>query len=70
VFQFLKSADVDFHQFMGESWMEVSSPSLAINKVPSAIQNKVQGAKNKVVKPHRTKKCLALIRKLKSSYQT
>jgi len=37
--RFFKVCDVDFCQFFNESWMEVSSPSLAINDVLSTIRN-------------------------------
>jgi Uma2 family endonuclease len=45
--QLLRGVDVDFLQFLDESWTEVPSPSLAINEVSSTILNKPQEAKKK-----------------------
>jgi hypothetical protein len=45
--QFFKTCNVDFRQNLDESWTDVSSPFLIINKVLSMIRNKLQGTKNK-----------------------
>jgi hypothetical protein len=47
---FLKVLTWTSVNFWTESWTEVLSLSLAINKVPSTIRNEQHGAKNKVFK--------------------
>jgi hypothetical protein len=47
----LRGIDMDFRQFLDESWTNVSSPSLAINKVPSTIRIEPLRIKNKIFKP-------------------
>jgi hypothetical protein len=42
----------------------VPSQSLAINEVPSIIRNQAYKAKNKIFKPHETKRYLTLLVKI------
>jgi len=51
-----KVCDVDFYQFLDESWTEVPYLSLAIKEVPFMIRNEPRKIKNKIVKPQGTKK--------------
>jgi hypothetical protein len=47
MWQLLKGIEIDFCQFLDESWMELQSSSLAINDVSSIKQNEPHGTTTK-----------------------
>jgi hypothetical protein len=71
--QFFKACDVDFHQFLNGSWIDVLSQSLDIKEVSSTIRNELYETKNslffkkKVIKSYETKRCLTPFNKRNDS---